>query len=415
LNIRSNSTTLSTVKQPDAKPERATAGNRFGTVFNLLIAGNQKVVAPVKQVPEEASINNAIQSILNATSVEEITEILGFAGDEKLLATEQLEGLIDMNPEEFMENLHTLFKQAGLNESEIETVAYSNDFWSLLNVIDNVGPKFFAELTHALEGKGAVPVKQAVELLALLKSIALAAPDTDLIMKTEQQVFALQSFLAGTSDKYEAVVNSNQSRHSMLQLMDASNPLLALARAGAGQNQSEKESLDEKTKEMMPQNVTHNLSTMRSDASVAEIENRNNKRNETLLREMQNLFKRSNFGQAGGTNRLLIKLYPEHLGQVRIELMQVNGVMTARILASTALGKEMLDSQSHQLRAAFIQQNIQVERIDISQTLQDTTRNDRDQAFNQHFRKEQEESTGQNNQNQEEEMTFQEYMIELEA
>jgi len=75
----------------------------------------------------------------------------------------------------------------------------------------------------------------------------------------------------------------------------------------------------------------------------------------------------------------------------------------------------MLDSQSHQLRAAFIQQNIQVERIDISQTLQDTTRNDRDQAFNQHFRKEQEESTGQNNQNQEEEMTFQEYMIELEA
>ena len=65
---------------------------------------------------------------------------------------------------------------------------------------------------------------------------------------------------------------------------------------------------------------------------------------------MQNIFKRSNFGQTGGTNRLLIKLYPEHLGQVRIELLQVNGVMTARILASTALGKEMLDSQLHQLR-----------------------------------------------------------------
>ena len=114
---------------------------------------------------------------------------------------------------------------------------------------------------------------------------------------------------------------------------------------------------------------------------------------------MQNIFKRSNFGQTGGTNRLLIKLYPEHLGQVRIELLQVNGVMTARILASTALGKEMLDSQLHQLRSAFLQQNLQVERIDVSQTLQDTSRNDRDQAFNQHFRKEQENSDEHQEQN----------------
>ncbi len=87
--------------------------------------------------------------------------------------------------------------------------------------------------------------------------------------------------------------------------------------------------------------------------------------------------------------------------------------MTARILASTALGKEMLDSQLHQLRSAFLQQNLQVERIDVSQTLQDTAKNDRDQAFNQHFRKEGQETDEQQEQNDEEEMTFQEYMIDL--
>ena len=43
------------------------------------------------------------------------------------------------------------------------------------------------------------------------------------------------------------------------------------------------------------------------------------------------------------------------------------------------------------------------------------SRNERDQAFNQHFRKEQEESDEQENKHPEEEMTFQEYMIELEA
>nr|WP_255726555.1 flagellar hook-length control protein FliK [Sporosarcina sp. ACRSM] len=130
---------------------------------------------------------------------------------------------------------------------------------------------------------------------------------------------------------------------------------------------------------------------------------------------MQTIFKRSNFGQTGGTNRLLIKLYPEHLGQVRIELLQTNGVMTARILASTALGKEMLDSQLHQLRQAFVQQNIQIDRIDISQTLQDTARNDREQAFNQQFGRQQQEAEQQHNQNSEEDKTFQEYMIELEV
>nr|WP_255457368.1 flagellar hook-length control protein FliK [Sporosarcina sp. JAI121] len=130
---------------------------------------------------------------------------------------------------------------------------------------------------------------------------------------------------------------------------------------------------------------------------------------------MQTIFKRANFGQTGGTNRLLIKLYPEHLGQVRIELIQNNGIMTARILASTALGKEMLDSQLHQLRSAFLQQNLQVERIDIAQTLQDTSRNDREQAFNQHFKKEAQETENHHDENDEEGMTFQEYMIELEV
>ena len=82
--------------------------------------------------------------------------------------------------------------------------------------------------------------------------------------------------------------------------------------------------------------------TAKGELTLTEVENRNNARNEALIKEMQTIFKRSNFGQTGGTNRLLIKLYPEHLGQVRIELLQINGIMTARILASTALGKEML-------------------------------------------------------------------------
>ena len=125
--------------------------------------------------------------------------------------------------------------------------------------------------------------------------------------------------------------------------------------------------------------------------------------------------KRSNFGQVGGTNRMLIKLYPEHLGQIRIELLETNGIMTARILASTAFAKGMLDSQLHQLKHAFNQQNLQVERIDITQTIQESQRNEREQSFNEQFKREQQTDDKKHNKSSEEERSFEEFMIELEV
>nr|WP_281422274.1 flagellar hook-length control protein FliK [Sporosarcina aquimarina] len=133
------------------------------------------------------------------------------------------------------------------------------------------------------------------------------------------------------------------------------------------------------------------------------------------MREFQAILNRANFGQTGGTNRLMVKLYPEHLGQVRIELLEINGVMTARILASTAMAREMLDSQIHQLRHAFNQQNLQVERIDLSQTIQEPSKNDREQAFNKQNEQQKEQLTEQDQNQDEQERTFEEFMIELEV
>ena len=53
----------------------------------------------------------------------------------------------------------------------------------------------------------------------------------------------------------------------------------------------------------------------------------------------------------------------------------------------------MIDNQLHQLKQAFVQQGLQVERIDVGQTLQDTDRNNKEQQgfFNQFFKRQQEE------------------------
>lgn len=90
---------------------------------------------------------------------------------------------------------------------------------------------------------------------------------------------------------------------------------------------------------------------------------------EQLIRQFQSILAKSQLVKADGMQKLFIKLHPEHLGALRIELMQRNGMMVARILTSTALARDMLDSQLHSLKQAFANQNIQVERLEISQQL----------------------------------------------
>ncbi|MFD1705885.1 flagellar hook-length control protein FliK [Siminovitchia sediminis] len=85
-----------------------------------------------------------------------------------------------------------------------------------------------------------------------------------------------------------------------------------------------------------------------------------------MIRQLAGILHKSHFKQALQTKSLTVRLYPEHLGSLRIELIQKDGMMLARILTSTGIAKEMLDSQLHQLRQAFIQQNVQVDKIDVT-------------------------------------------------
>ncbi|MED4452903.1 flagellar hook-length control protein FliK [Metabacillus fastidiosus] len=81
-----------------------------------------------------------------------------------------------------------------------------------------------------------------------------------------------------------------------------------------------------------------------------------------LLTAMKN----SRFGQTlNGTNRLIIKLNPEHLGQLTIRLTQQNGEMVARIIASTQSAKDLLEHSVTQLRHALPSVNVQIDRFEL--------------------------------------------------
>ncbi len=89
---------------------------------------------------------------------------------------------------------------------------------------------------------------------------------------------------------------------------------------------------------------------------------------EEFIEAFENLLSKAKFTNNNGVQRLFIKLNPENLGLLRIELIQKDGMMTAKIIASTKGAKELLDSQLQGLKQSFVNQNLPVEKVEISQT-----------------------------------------------
>ncbi len=89
-----------------------------------------------------------------------------------------------------------------------------------------------------------------------------------------------------------------------------------------------------------------------------------------FIRDFQNIIQKSSFTNEMGQQKIFIKLFPEHLGRISIELVKNDHGMTATIIASSGKAKELLQSNMDGLKQALQMNNLQVEKIDIYQSLQ---------------------------------------------
>lgn len=86
-----------------------------------------------------------------------------------------------------------------------------------------------------------------------------------------------------------------------------------------------------------------------------------------LIQQFESILSKSQFSKMGGVQKLFIKLNPEHLGSISIELYRREQSLTARILTTTEAAKEALESHVHNLKDAFEAQNIKVDHVEIGQ------------------------------------------------
>ncbi len=107
----------------------------------------------------------------------------------------------------------------------------------------------------------------------------------------------------------------------------------------------------------------------RAEQAVIQLGERLPKRvqEQQFVRQFQQILQRAVFTNRNGIQTLSLKLYPEHLGRVDVQLIQQDGAIVAKILTSHATAKEWIESQIVSLRQAFLQQQIPVERVEVAE------------------------------------------------
>ncbi|ATP39355.1 flagellar hook-length control protein [Solibacillus sp. R5-41] len=394
--------------KPSAKQSDAAATNtgEFGSVFQTIMSKSNQP-AKVDQKPTD-SIAEEIESIISTDSLEELFEKLGIEMDEaglfilagdaetpvavdELLTLENLSELLGLTEQQVVEMVEQL-----LGDAQQQTIT---DIWSLLEQ----APAIVSEILAAIQGTQQKDMQpnELQQIVQLLKMAELLGNKTDMMYQQEQQLGQLKDLLQSMLPQVQQVLNTNQQEAPKVTFQQIVQQVTQQTGTKTEQETSTPVGLQQ---QQMAQTKTVSITLPAEKPAQSE----------ALIKEIQNLLNRSQLSGQQGNMKLLLKLFPENLGQIRIELVQKDGVLSARLLASTALGKELLDNNINQLKSGLVAQNIQMDRIDIAQSLQDADRNARDQNFfNNFFRQQEQEDVEENeDDNEEEKVSFSDLLSE---
>lgn len=384
------------VAQP--KIQAQTSSNQaFGNVFGQILS-SQTIQSPnvASNLDTEQDL---IQDLLSLLEVETIEEA------QNLLQTDEL--IVDSK------KLNEILDQILDKNDETEETSDLKDIWDILSISLEQPTKVVESILSSLNGQASASPVEAKQAVELLKMVQLIGNKSDLTFKQESTLFDLKQTLESLKENL-ATISINQEKSTipitkafMQQMVmnqtvikGTSSEVLTESKETTSINQGQATTVQTKV-----ETVTVTLPTQKTAQS------------EEFLKELQKVMNRIQFGQAANANRLVIKLYPEHLGTIRIELIQKDGVLTAKMLASTALGKELLDTNSGQLRQGLANQNIQIEKLEITQALQDAAKQERNQGFQDSTFKQQRQHEQHEDDSDvtDTQTTFQEFLSEIEV
>jgi flagellar hook-length control protein FliK len=250
------------------------------------------------------------------------------------------------------------------------------------------------------------------QFVKLSKVIELLANQKELPITEDQKVFELKDLMKQLQQKVDTVVSGfTKQPRNWNEVMKAAYNRHIPTEGSAEAVQTEQN----KKLQAVSVNNLHFVLPKTEQFTIALSQAKGQIQYEQFVKELQSILSRSQMQTQPNMSKLLIKLYPEQLGSLRIELLQQNGIMTAKILATTATAKELLDSQLQGLKQAFSSQNLQVEKIEISQALSDPERQSKGQSQQQSNGQAKQSQQDPQNNEEEDSASFKEYLVNSEV
>ncbi|MBU8907009.1 flagellar hook-length control protein FliK [Desertibacillus haloalkaliphilus] len=312
--------------------------------------------------------------------------------NEEMVEQPDIKSMLDSLPEELSADVVSFFHQ----EMPIETLLDSDELSSLIAII--------ASFSH-LEQTGKIDKQNGsyqhmIDLFS--KKIDTFIPSS---INMSQEIKSMSDMIKHLTSLLEQS-NPIQSamKSSGLLFNPSSNSMNAPIQLGTeGTSQHLQLTLSDLGQQM---NRTQQFTIHVGEAQPKEAQQ------QQFVRQFQEMIGKSFFTNfKNGDQQLSVKLYPEHLGRLDIRLTQTNGTIVAQIMTSSTAARELVESQLQHLRNAFAQQQISVERVEVTQQQHQTLGQSQKDEQDKHDHREHEKE-----ENQEEEgvaSSFSEFLDEL--
>jgi len=340
--------------------ETGVKNSNFGAVLSKTITATNVSDANVK-LDAKANVKEQLQSLIEFLQIEDLSELEDGKqlGEELLFATQD-------------EQVSVIFDHAG-HVFSAESLEELQNLLSELTAATEEEQDILQQLIMIVNQavSGAEPSQQrflaAEEALKLAKIYTLFKNVLDLSDEKALKLDDLKQKLEQIVGKLEPILDSKEknfilNRHHTTALMSGQIHSESSAKIQSVLNSNGETKIVEST-----HNPFMNMSKLEQFVLNTQSGQKGTVNSEQMLKSFENIISRAQFTNNNGMQKLLIKLNPEHLGSLRVEIIQQNGVMIAKIIASTSQAKELLDSQLQGLKQAFVNQNIPVEKLELSQ------------------------------------------------
>lgn len=313
---------------------------------------------------------------------------------EDQVVQEQTEILLDTIKRSVdLPKLHLLSEDAELFQqvaSKVETFFQSKDQTTLNQLIteikDTVRPTFRKPVDMEIEG-ALNDLESSEELEKLLmfvktdKSAMKAKDDTLRPLVVESRVEKTEHFISNqtfTSRSFNERVNKEASEmelkptvHSVLPEEGSKSTDRAMAPTV---NDMKSTALNESL--LAPVKTVHVSDRVQQQAETLKAEGQTEERR--FVKTLQRILQQGSMTQrSDGQTTLTLKLFPEHLGKLQIQVIQSGQKLAAQIIAESSATKDLVERSLPQLRQALNSQNVAFDQIDVEEFV------DRDQQQQQ--------------------------------